>query len=623
MARGRRAGSTSAAAAAAASGVGRGGRKTPLETSQSISASLQHVSPADFNDRSLIAGGRGRGKRGRPAGSHTTAQRQQPLQQQQLQEQEQPQQLQQQRQQVGGGGILSLQPGNPIVSFWKSFCRHDALTQALANIGTMIEAESPLLVTSSRLQYPFSGLSTDRLLVAIQAIVDAAALTESYDNNEDNDSLKEKRSKTWEIIQNLVQLAEAAVPMKFSALCGSAVVNGISDTTTTSTSSSAIFAIPPTTPRALRDRLRRLKRLWQLHEVHTRILPSLRECKSKSDIITLLFGTTQDKDNTIESMPEITSLHNDEQTVINDLMEEVNKNSLCTELCGTISFPPLRVSAGCYIIHRRSRFEFLRHLLNVAEYFGLPPFLRYIRVNCEQTRSSLDHSQMAHMPFTVSNTESHLDGSPPLPPPLLFPSPCDLDPCRYKVSVPKQFLTVQEELIELANNYCCFVILVGEADQILLLLRTSTLYQEEMRTGRGGTTEAGTIGVVKLEQSNGNPLPDIGKGEVKSDPLLSYAQLFFSTSNEDDTKRRSVHWLCDNRWNCSMKYYALVLAVLIPHNDVCEDGELEEVEVLGEQKGCEEEEVEGRTKEGEKSSRESVSTMTPYYVAAVLELTRS
>ncbi|ORC90219.1 uncharacterized protein TM35_000092690 [Trypanosoma theileri] len=604
MARGRRPGTSSSSTTA---GVGRGGRKTPVENSQSISTPIQPASPVAVNDGGSFAGGRGRGKRGRPSSSQSAAQNQQ-----------QPQQQQQQQQQQKSG-ILTLQRNNPIVSFWKGFCRHDALTQALANIGTMIEAESPLLVSSSQPEYPFSGLSTDRILVAIQAIVDAIALMEFFDNSEENDSLGEKKCQVWETVQNLVRMSEAAVPMKFSALIRTSVVNGVSEMTSTTTSTN-ISNIPPTTSWTLRDRLRRLKRLWQLHKVHTCILPSLRECKSKSDIVTLFFGNTQDKANTIESMPEITSLHKQEQQLINDLMEEVNDNNLCMESCGTVSFPPLRVSAGSYIIHKRSRFEVLGYLLNVAEFFGLPAFLRYIRVNAERSRSCLDHSPMTYMSFTANNTESHLDGSPSSSlPPLLFPSPCDLDPRCYRVSVPDQIQLVQGELIELANNYCSFGILVGEADQILLLLHTSATCQEGMKTGRGGVAGEGTVGSVKLEQSNGNPLPNVGKEKLKSDPLLSYARLFIPTANKGDTKKKSVYWLCDNRWNCSMKYYALVLAVVVPQNDLCENEEVEEVVEVGEQKGCEE----AKIKKGEKSSGGSVNTIVPYYVAAVLELSRS
>ncbi|KEG12543.1 hypothetical protein DQ04_01631090 [Trypanosoma grayi] len=539
-------------------------KKVPVDTSSSIAEALRQASADGDDDGVVLVCRKVAGRRGRTAA-------------------DKPGSLSQRQ-----DCRLHLQPTAPDVSFWKGVCRHTTLVQALANIGTLVEAEPTLLFASPHPRYPFSALSVDRLRTAIQAVVDANFILQStYGGDSKPVSPSDSLHKKWEIVRKLVQLSEAAVPMKTSVLKYAAMTsNG-----NMSTSNSAEVLVPPTTPWALQDRLQRLKRLWQLRECQVHIISELRLCKTKRDVAVALLGPSMDASNTVEPLPGMSSWHQREQSLIKGLVDQVNDDSPCSESWGAPFAPALRVSGGSYVLQRRFRSEALVSLLEAAEFFGLPPFLRSIRVSGGRARPFSLQAAPTVTPMEVGGTAHSVEE----PLPYFFPLPCDLDPRCYEVPPPGQAKLVQEELIDLACRHCRFGALVGEADQVLALLHASAAYRQRVKAEQVA---------LKSELAESDRAPGVGAGPGE-DPLLAYAQLLATAAQEGSKKEGEVHWLCGNHWSSTMSYYALVLAAVPPHTRG------EEAE--------EQEDIDG----DECAARRSDDATTLYYVAAVLELTRS
>ncbi|RNF21618.1 uncharacterized protein Tco025E_03459 [Trypanosoma conorhini] len=554
MARGRRPSSAAAkslSAAAPLPPVMRRGRKLPVVTSTSIAAALRQAScdaggsvhgKAAAEDK-LQAACRA-GPRSRPQGS-----------------------------------CLRLQQSTPEVSFWKGLCRPALLAQALASIGTLIEADSALLFANSQVRYPFSALTVQRVVTAIQAILDAAHLLRAAGSKDD------AVPQRWDVIQKLIELAEAAVPMKVSLLVSSTTVCG-----------SGTAWLPPTSLWALEGRLRRLQRLLQLREGHLRIMSTLRLCKTRHEVSAALFGPAAVEGATIVPMPGVASWHQGEQCMLKGLMAEVNDVSPCSDSWGAASIAPLRVAGGSYVLQKHSRVKTLACLLRVAEFIGLPPFLRSIRVANARLRESQRQSFEVRG-ATDSSSHIHKEHLP-----LLFPSPGDLDPRCFELPACNQAQLVQEELIRLAGQHCCFGVLVGEADQVVALLHASAACRRRPQR-RSGSAQTPMVKLERTEDDGGDrpPQPEVWAALDDHDPLCAVAQSLLQAARRGDSKPSRVRWMCSNRWSPTMCYYALVIAVAQPHDS--------NVVVAVE------EEVEGE------ASRET-DGMPPYYVAAVMELTR-
>ncbi|RNF16479.1 hypothetical protein TcG_06294 [Trypanosoma cruzi] len=560
MARGRR--ESSAVAASSSSSKSppgkKAGRKLPVVKSTSIAAALRQAS-CDSNESAVIFRGKaGVGVKGQGA---CTADVQSHLQ----------------------GSRLRLQQSAPQISFWKGICRPTLLVQALAKTGTLVEAETALLFSNSRVRYPFSALTVERVLTAIQAIVDAAELlrTVGTDGNRavfSNDAMCQR----WRVIRKLIELAEAAVPMKVSLLTGS-----------TTACESVTAGLPPVSLWALNGRLKCLQRLLQLRECHSRILSTLRLCKTRNEVSAALFGPSMIEAATIEPMPGMAYWHQGEQCVIKGLMAEVNDITPCSESWGPSSITPLRVASGSYVLHKHSRVETLACLLRVAEFIGLPPFLRSIRV--AGGRSRVFQPQPSKMK-SVDDGSLHIYKESL---PLLFPSSDDLDPRHFEAPASNHAQLVQEELVKLAGQHCCFGALVGEADQVVALLHESAACLQRRKMA---SCDERTVAIkVEREEDDGGDRP-LQRGVMDAsgdDPLRAYAELLLQAAREENSKQNRVRWLCGNRWSPTMSYYALVIAAALPHktNDVMEAEE-------------------------DREARRRVDFVASYYVAAILELTR-
>ncbi|EKF33022.1 hypothetical protein MOQ_003116 [Trypanosoma cruzi marinkellei] len=564
MVRGRRASPAVAASSSSSSSSSKlppgkkGGRKLPVVKSTSIAAALRQAS-CDSNESAVILRGKaGVGVKGQGACTADV--------------QSHPQ-----------GSRLRLQQSTPQISFWKGICRPTLLVQALAKIGTLVEAETALLFANSQVRYPFSALTVERVLTAIQAIVDAAELlrTVGADDNRAVFSNSAMRQR-WGVIRKLIELAEAAVPMKVSLLASC---------TTAGESSTA--GVPPVSLWALNGHLKRLQRLLQLRECHSRIISTLRLCKTKNEVSAALFGPSMIEAATIEPMPGVAYLHQGEQCVIKGLLAEVNDIAPCSESWGPSSITPLRVASGSYVLHKHSRFETLACLLKVAEFIGLPPFLRSIRV--AGGRSRVFQPQPSKM-NSMDDGSLHIYKESL---PFLFPSSDDLDPRHFETPASNQAQLVQEELVKLASQHCCFGALVGEADQVVALLHESAacLQRRKMASCDERTV---TIKIERAEDDDeGRPLQRGMMDASGKDPLRAYAQWLLQAAKEENSKQNRVRWLCGNRWSPTMSYYALVIAATLPHNtnDVVEAEE-------------------------DSEAGDRADFVVSYYVAAVLELTR-
>ncbi|KAG8345941.1 hypothetical protein ERJ75_001623300 [Trypanosoma vivax] len=481
------------------------------------------------------------------------------------------------------GSRIRFIPATRELGLWMRICSHTTLSQSLANTGTLIEADQAVVFAPDDSRFPFSALSEERILVARQAIADAGRLIEHPDigtglSCNGGGVPLDFESQKWVAIRKLVELAEAAVPMKFSILSNltgsGGACNHAADEWTT-------------TPLALQERLKSIKRLQQLKSCHLQLIPSIRRATTKGEVAAVLFGSLASKTDTIEPMPALDALDGQERDTITGVLTQVNDVNPSVDSWDISHLKPFSVSAAAYIVQRRARANTLMRILKSAEFFGLPPFLRSIRVGDRQAHTL--------SPFTNAVTPRH-----PLPSsngliPSLFPSATDLDPSCYDRPGSNYALVVQDELNHLAYQHCCFGTLVGEADQIVSLLHTSALGMHRAEVG------CATVKEVQESFVEGTPAAQVGR-ELPEDPITPHVLAMATAAQADGNEKvgcfvsGGVRWLCDNRWNSSMSYYALLLVVALPDSCIKEEGE-------------------------ELSSRKP-SAMA-YYIAAILELTRN
>ncbi|GET90443.1 hypothetical protein, conserved [Leishmania tarentolae] len=126
-----------------------------------------------------------------------------------------------------------------------------------------------------------------------------------------------------------------------------------------------------------------------------------------------------------------------------------------------------RCTDGLYVVHHASRVHVLRRLLNEAQFYGLPLFLRSIRAMANNSVNS---------GFTSSAREggwqcaTALQRAQRLYADQFFLTPDNLDPDLFSQPDPMQAQVVQEELVALQRTHCAFCLVVGEADEVLTLV---------------------------------------------------------------------------------------------------------------------------------------------------------
>nr|CCM17279.1 hypothetical protein, conserved [Leishmania guyanensis] len=132
-----------------------------------------------------------------------------------------------------------------------------------------------------------------------------------------------------------------------------------------------------------------------------------------------------------------------------------------------------RCTDGLYVVHHASRVHVLRRLLNAAQFYGLPLFLRSIRAMAG-----------SHVGIAVPSTArdggwqrtAALKRAQSLYADQFFLTPDNLDPDLFAQPDPMQAQLVQEELVTLQRTHCAFCLVVGEADEVLTLMHRHLRY---------------------------------------------------------------------------------------------------------------------------------------------------
>ncbi|AYU80658.1 hypothetical protein LdCL_290022200 [Leishmania donovani] len=157
-----------------------------------------------------------------------------------------------------------------------------------------------------------------------------------------------------------------------------------------------------------------------------------------------------------------------------------------------------RCTDGLYVVHHASRVHVLRRLLNEAQLYGLPLFLRSIRAMAGSHASSGFASTARgggwHRAVALQRAQSLYADQ-------FFLTPDALDPDLFSQPDPMQAQLVQEELVALQRTHCAFCLVVGEADEVL------TLVQRHMR-------HVGGVWQHWVKKEEEEPMPG-----VKAEPL--------------------------------------------------------------------------------------------------------
>ncbi|KAG5473818.1 hypothetical protein LSCM1_04449 [Leishmania martiniquensis] len=161
-----------------------------------------------------------------------------------------------------------------------------------------------------------------------------------------------------------------------------------------------------------------------------------------------------------------------------------------------------RCTDGLYVVHHASRVHVLRRLLNEAQFYGLPLFLRSIRAMAGSHVGS---------GFVLATREGEwqratvLERVQSLYADQFFLTPDCLDPDLFSQPDSMQAQLVQEELVMLQCAHCAFGLVVGEVDEVL------TLAHQHMRHMSSTWQQR-----AKQEEEESPPAP---QSEVKAEPL--------------------------------------------------------------------------------------------------------
>ncbi|KAG5497351.1 hypothetical protein JIQ42_03837 [Leishmania sp. Namibia] len=265
-----------------------------------------------------------------------------------------------------------------------------------------------------------------------------------------------------------------------------------------------------------------------------------------------------------------------------------------------------RCTDGVYVVHHASRVHVVRQLLNEAQFYGLPPFLRSIRAMAGS------HASTGFMSATRDGgwqRATVLQRAQSLYADQFFLTPDCLDPDLFSQPDPMQAQLVQEELVTLQRTHCAFGLVVGEADEVLTLVHRHMLYasgawqqrvkeekkesppmlRPEMKAERldgegqadanaaateGGAEDSGESG---SGSGPGTPLP---RPHASTDPLRYYVLRTVDAARRHQRHKAAsagpsaapplpfthVQWIehgSANRWSPNAHYYGLSYMVVL------------------------------------------------------------
>ncbi|CBZ23874.1 conserved hypothetical protein [Leishmania mexicana MHOM/GT/2001/U1103] len=274
-----------------------------------------------------------------------------------------------------------------------------------------------------------------------------------------------------------------------------------------------------------------------------------------------------------------------------------------------------RCTDGLYVVHHASRVHVLRRLLNEAQFYGLPLFLRSIRAMAGSHAGS---------GFTSTAREGGwqraalLQRAQSLYADQFFLTPDGLDPDLFFQPDPMQAQLVQEELVALQRTHCAFCLVVGEADEVLTLVQLHMRHvggvwqhwvqkeEEESLSGvkaeplddRDPTDVDGAATALSSEDADNSgiasangPGPAVPRPRVPTDPLRRYAIRTVDAARRHQRPEASsagptaatplpfshVQWIehgSANHWSPNAHYYGLAYMVVLETEEewATEDG---------------------------------------------------
>lgn len=435
----------------------------------------------------------------------------------------------------------------------------------------------------------------------------------------------------------------------------------------------------PVMPVILALRRRCLYRLWHLRETHVQLMPSLRGATSAKDLCHILFSHEEaplylsmaaavgameaaaaggtplygsDVPNgsavvssagsipwalsclgnplvldTLLPTVGITARHPQEEATIRSCVEHAKQEaSIDGATWGAVaSTYAWKYTEGVYIVHHASRVRALRCILTEADFYGLPRFLRSIRVlrstiplgapplGSTVTANMSRHPVVAAEAVDFTQGEwyraSALRRAQALYDNHFFITPDCLDPKVFAQPDPMQTQLVQEELVTLQRNHCSFCMVIGDADEVMGLLQRHTRsvtrqwrvqVKRETNSGHQGKSEVKEEGEEEREGLRDDADASSSTGSGRSihyhyphqppllqpadrnsshvDPLLPYvlntvrcAKVSHSKSEASSSRpychSQWVHGGVPNRWVRQSSYYGLMYAVVMEDDD--------------------------------------------------------
>ncbi|KAG5490394.1 hypothetical protein JKF63_00514 [Porcisia hertigi] len=292
----------------------------------------------------------------------------------------------------------------------------------------------------------------------------------------------------------------------------------------------------------------------------------------------------------------ITARYPQEEALVQSYVAAL-KNTTAVEAA---SWGPLAATAswrctdGLYVVHHASRVHVLRRLLNEAQLYGLPLFLRSIRAMAGSHVESGFPSSAAvggwHRAAALKRVQSLYADQ-------FFLTPDCLDPDLFSQPDPMQAQLVQEELVTLQRTYCAFCLVVGEADEVLTFVHQhmrflGSTWQQRMKKEEemSPALASGVTDVTATELCIGEtdrigtgsaraPLRAPTRCDAPTDPLRHYVIRTVDAARRHQRSKTAssptaasspafshVQWIergGANRWSPDANYYGLAYMVVL------------------------------------------------------------